>query len=165
MRSTERRGTRLYLVRHAAATIRSDRPTADWHLSPEGRAAVGVLATEPHWSGLCCLHTSPEAKAACTAQRIAACHGLPMYVVQDLREVENRTWVDQCRYRSQVQSYLEGDAVDAWEPKEAALGRMRGCIGAITTRHKGEEVAVVSHGLALTLYLAGLLGLDRKSVV
>jgi broad specificity phosphatase PhoE len=37
---------------------------------------------------------------------------------------------------------------------------MRAAIHAVTRRHPDEDVAIVSHGLVLTLWLTELLGLD-----
>ena len=150
---------RLYLVRHAAVTVRPDLPGPQWHLSPEGRAAAGALAGEPYWAQLRALHTSPEPKAVATAQRLAARHGRPIRIEPDLREVENRAWVGE-GYRELVRRYLAGDPIAGWEPREAALGRVRACIDGIVARYGKLDVGIVSHGLVLTVYLADLLGLD-----
>ena len=150
---------RLLLVRHAAVTVRPSAPGPQWHLSPEGRAAAGALADEPYWAELRGIHTSPEPKAVATAQRIAARHGLPIRIEQELREVENRGWVEE-GYEDQVRRYLAGETIDSWGPRDAALRRVRACIDGIVERHQGLEVGVVSHGLVLTLYLTDLLGLD-----
>ena len=154
---------RLYLVRHAAVTVRRDRPPADWHLSPEGRAGVAALADESCWANVSRLCTSPEPKAVATAQRIAARHGLPVVIERDLRETDGRAWTEPARHRELVRRYLAGEAVDAWEPRAAALDRVRSCIDAIVQRHAGEDAAVVSHGLVLTLWLTDLLGLDEAA--
>jgi broad specificity phosphatase PhoE len=151
--------TRLYLVRHSAVTVRPERPAPQWHLSPEGRAAADRLAEQPYWAGMRGLHTSPEPKAVATAQRIAARHGLPLRIERDLREVERRVWVDS-GYREQVRRYLAAEQIDGWEPRDAARDRVRACIDALAGRHAGLEAGIVSHGLVLTLYLAGLLSLD-----
>ena len=150
---------RLYLVRHAAVTIRKDQPGRQWHLSPEGRAAAGALAGEPYWADVCAFHTSPEPKALATAQRLAARHGRPIRIEPDLREVENRALVGE-GYRELVRRYLVGDAGAGWEPRDAALGRVRACVDGILARYGDVEVGIVSHGLVLTVYLADLLGLD-----
>lgn len=153
---------RLYLVRHAAVTVRPEQQPSQWRLSPEGRAATDALAGEPYWAGLRGLHTSPEPKAAATAQRIAARHGLPVWIERDLREVEGRAWVDE-GLQELVRRYLAGEAVEGWEPREEALGRVRSCIDAIAARPGNADVAVVSHGLILTVYLSDLLGLDASA--
>jgi broad specificity phosphatase PhoE len=153
---------RLYVVRHAAVTIRRDVPLPQWHLSPEGRAAAEALAEEPYWAEIAALYTSAEPKAVGTAQRIAARHGLPIRIDPDLREVDGRTWVAE-GYREQVRRYLAGEPVDGWEPREAALARVGSCIDGVVAANEGADVAVVSHGLVLTLCLAGLLDLDATA--
>ncbi|MEX0786453.1 MAG: histidine phosphatase family protein [Dehalococcoidia bacterium] len=151
---------RLYLVRHADVTIRPDLSGALWHLSAEGRRQAEELGTQPYWPGVRGLHTSPEPKAAGTAQRIAAPNGLPIRVEPDLREVEGRPFVEREVYLDQARRYLGGEDIEDWEPRDRALSRVRGCIASIIERHQGLEVGIVSHGLALTLYLSDLLGLD-----
>jgi len=151
---------RLYLVRHAAVTVKPGVPSSDWHLSAEGRAAAGQLAEEAFWSGVRGLHVSPEPKAIGTAERIAARHDLPVRIEPALREVARR-WAEG-DYSDVVRRYLAGETLDGWEPRDETLARVRSCIGRIVERHAGAEVAVVSHGLALTLYVSDLLGLDGE---
>jgi len=146
----------LYLVRHAAVTFRPDRPSAHWHLSPEGRAAAESLAEEPYWPQLAVVYTSPEPKACATAQRIAAPHGRAIRIERDLREVA-RPYVGD-GYEGLAQRYLAGEALDGWEPRAEALARVWACVDSIVAR--GEDAAAVLHGLALTLYLSDLLDLD-----
>lgn len=152
---------KLYLVRHAGVTVRPALRSADWHLSPEGRAAADALADEPFWPGARGIHTSPEPKACATAQRIAARHGLPIRIEPELREVE-RPWMGE-GYADAVRRYLAGQAIDGWDGRDEALARLRGCIEGIVERRQGLEAGVVSHGLALTLYLSDLLGLDAEA--
>lgn len=150
---------RLYLVRHAAVTVRPELPSAQWHLSPEGRAAAEALAEAEYFASLATVYSSPKPKAVAIAQRIAARHGLRLQIERDLHEID-RPWTDES-YREQVRRYLASETVDGWEARDGALARVRGCIDAIVS--SGEDAAVVSHGLALTLYLADLLGLDGGS--
>ncbi|MEX1253271.1 MAG: histidine phosphatase family protein [Dehalococcoidia bacterium] len=152
---------RLYLVRHAAVAVREDRPSSQWYLSEEGRAAAEALAAEPYWAEVHALHCSSEPKATGTAQRIAARHGLPVYIEPDLREVE-RPWAGE-GYRDLVRRYLAGEAVAGWEARAAALERVRRCVARINEGAGGRDTAIVSHGLLLTLYLSDLLDLDSAA--
>ena len=152
---------RLYLVRHAAVAVRPDAPAAQWRLSPEGRAGAEALGAERFWADVASIATSPEPKAVATAQRIAAPHGLPLRIEPDLREVE-RGWAGE-GYRELVRRYLAGEVVDGWEPREQVVGRVRACIDRTVAANAGRAVAVASHGLALTLYVAYLLGLDAAA--
>jgi len=147
---------RIYLVRHAAVTVRPGQPIAQWHLSPEGRDAALALGDEQYWSNLSVVHTSPEPKAVATAQRIAAPHGLEIRIDADLREVE-RPWVEG-GYDEAARRYLAGEPLAGWEPRNDALARVRGAIERIGSRN--EDAAAVSHGLVLTLYVSDLLDLD-----
>ncbi len=149
---------KVYLVRHGAVTVQPGLPPAQWHLSPQGRAAADTLADEPFWPHVRGIHTSAEPKAEATAQRIAARHALPIRIEPELREVE-RPWTEG-DYAAAVRRYLAGEALDGWEPRDQALARVRSRIDGIVERHEGVDVAIVSHGLALALYLAALLGLD-----
>lgn len=149
---------KVYLVRHGAVTVRPDLPLAQWHLSPEGRAGVDALADKLFWPQVRGIHASAEPKAEATAQRIAARHALPIRIETELREVE-RPWTEG-DYAAAVRRYLAGEALAGWEPRDQALARVRSCIDGIVKRHEGLDVAIVSHGLALTLYLAALLDLD-----
>lgn len=153
---------RLYLIRHGAVTVRPDRPGVGWHLSAEGRAKVETLAEQDHWAGLDGLFTSPEPKAAATAQRIAAPNELRIHIERDLREVENRSWVEE-GYADQVRRYFAGEATGDWEKRGSALDRVRTCIGSIVQQGEGRDVGVVAHGLVLTLYVADLLELADES--
>lgn len=152
----------VYLVRHAGVAVRPERPSTEWHLSAVGREAAQSLSQEPHWAGLRGLHTSPEPKALGTAQRIAAANGQRLLVEPDLREVGRRAWVAE-GYSELVRGYLGGTEVGAWEARDSALGRVRRSIDGIAARERGHDVAVVSHGLVLTLYLAALLDLDPSA--
>lgn len=154
---------KLYLIRHAAVNVRADLPGPQWRLSPEGRAAAEVLGEEPHWAELQLLCTSPEPKAAGTAQRIAARHGLPIRIEPDLREVEGRAWVGGAEYRIIAQRYLAGEPVEGWEARATALNRLRTCVKSISDGPGYSKVGVVSHGLILTIYLADLLDLDTET--
>ncbi|MEX2158809.1 MAG: histidine phosphatase family protein [Dehalococcoidia bacterium] len=150
---------RLYLVRHAAVVVRPETSSRHWHLSPEGRAAAEALAREPYWPSIALVYSSAEVKAIATAQRIAAPHELAIRIERALGEVE-RPWTNAV-YEDLVRRYLAGEPVEGWEPRDAALGRVRSCIDAIVTI--GEDAAVVSHGLALTLYVSDLLDLDADA--
>jgi broad specificity phosphatase PhoE len=152
---------RLVLVRHAQVTVDRRRAVADWHLSPEGRAAADALAREPVWDGVDAVATSPEPKAAATAQRIAAALSLPLRFEPDLREVEGRAWVEG-GYSELARRHLGGGEVAGWEPRAAALDRVRRCIDRIAAARPATAAALVSHGLVLTLYVSDALSLDAS---
>jgi len=150
---------RLHLIRHAEVTPRPERPGPSWHLSSAGREAAEHLGAAERWASCAAVFSSPEPKAVATAQRIAAPHELPLRIDRDLREVDGRPWSDD--YRADVQRYLAGEALAGWEARDEALARMRQAVARIADA--GEEAAIASHGLVLTLYLADLGALDADA--
>jgi broad specificity phosphatase PhoE len=126
----------MLLVRHAAVVVDPEAPSREWPLSDEGRRAAAALEL-PCRPAL----TSPEPKA----RETAALAGLDPRVDDRLREVE-RPWSD--AYVALVERYLDGDDVPGWEPRAAALARMRAALD-------GFDGVAVSHGLVISLF-AGL---------
>jgi broad specificity phosphatase PhoE len=153
----------LYLARHAAVVPRPDQPAASWHLSPAGRSAAEALAAANSWPALARLYSSAEPKAIATAQRIAARNGLPLSIEPRLCEVE-RPWTED-DYRELAHHYLRGEAVEGWEERSAASKRIDGAVRDVVAAHGAADVGIVSHGLVLSLYLAGVLGLDGPATV
>lgn len=148
---------RLYLVRHAAVNVVAERPSSGWHLSPEGRGAAEVLAQQAYWKKIQTVYSSPEPKAVATAQRAAAPNGLPMRIEPELREVE-RPWGE--GYEELVRRYLADERLEGWEDGGRALARIRAVIARLPERGEDAAVAIVSHGLLITLYIKHLVGLD-----
>lgn len=73
-----------------------------------------------------------------------------------LREVD-RPFVP--RFDEAVTSYLSGTALDGWEDAAAVVRR----VGAVVREH-GDDVIYVTHGTALTLYVASrCVGVDPVS--
>jgi broad specificity phosphatase PhoE len=148
----------LYLVRHASVDPRPGQPSAIWRLSPQGRAGADALAAEDCWAWLTRVYSSAEPKAIATAQRIAMRNALPLSIEPALGEVE-RPWVD-ANYKAEARRYLSGELLEGWETRGAATARIQAAIHRIDASHAEADVAVVSHGLILSLYLSDLLALD-----
>jgi broad specificity phosphatase PhoE len=152
---------RLVFIRHAAVTFGPDMPSRDWHLSPAGRATAEALAVNEVWQTINVVYASSEPKAISTAQRIAAPSGLPLFIEPDLREVE-RPWVGEGSYRTVAERFLRGESIDGWEDAAAVERRVSMALERIAGIG---PAAIVSHGLALTLILALVLGLTDEQAV
>jgi broad specificity phosphatase PhoE len=150
--------TRLVLVRHAAVELVDGVPADQWVLTDEGRRAAAEVARWPGWAGVTVLASSPEPKALGTAAPIAHATGLDVRVELDLREVERprQRLVPRAELVELTRQYLEGEPVAGWEPAAEVRRRVTACIERIVASDDG-EVAVVSHGLALSLYLGSSL--------
>jgi broad specificity phosphatase PhoE len=150
----------LYLVRHGRTQPDPDTPAALWPLSEAGRAETARLATDPRWAEVACFYSSPEEKAIVTARLLAEPHGRAVEIVPDLREVE-RGLAFFADYEAAVLPFFArpAESVHGWERAVDAGRRVATCLKEIGGRAGDGPVAVVSHGLALTLGLAVLVPL------
>jgi broad specificity phosphatase PhoE len=148
----------LYLVRHAH-TQRSALPVEMWPLSELGLEQAHRLAELPFWPEVHIICSSIEPKALQTAQIVTERHSLPIEPVYDLRELR-RTGGPIPDYEAAVREVLENPlrSYHGWEPAGEAQTRVMEAIERALIYHEGETLAIVSHGLALTLYLAYLAG-------
>ena len=158
---------RLFLVRHAHVDVDTERPAHDWRLSEQGREAARQLGASPRWTDLSLIASSPEPKAVATAEPIAAAAALSLRVEQDLREVRRgATWtVGENAYVRLVGEYFAHPErpADGWEPAPEAQRRVVRCIERLLAESEG-DVCAVSHGLALSLYIASLDGRATPSL-
>ena len=149
----------LYLVRHAHS-LQTALPVETWPLSDLGRQQAQRLAESPFWPEVQIICSSWEPKALQTAQIVAARRDLPVEPIFDLRELRRPGGpVDD--YESAVRQAFNNPttSVNGWEPAGEAQTRIVTTIERLLMLHEDETLAVVSHGLALTLYLADLTGI------
>ena len=146
----------LYLIRHAH-TQQTALPVETWHLSDLGLLQAQRLAEQPFWQDVHIICASVEPKALQTAQIVSERHDLPVEPSFDLRELR-RPGDPVGDYEAVVREVLENPtrSVNGWEPAGEAQTRVMTAIERLLMLHENETLAVVSHGLALTLYLAYL---------
>ena len=144
----------VYLVRHAHVVVSEDVPAREWPLSDAGRRDAERLGRSPAWHEIALVAAGPEPKMLGTAEPIAAAAGRAPRREPDLGEVERgATWTAGAeRYRALVQGFFAGDSPPGWEPRDRARARVASCIERLLDEAAG-PLAVVSGGLALTLYL------------
>ena len=142
--------SRVYLIRHAQTDPRSNVPSPEWGLSDEGRAAARRLALRDEWLDVALVAASPEHKARATAEPIAEAAALDLRLDPDLREA-GRPWVEG-DYAAVARRYLTGEDIPGWEQADDVRERMERSVRALALE-AGGSLAVVSHGLALSLHL------------
>jgi alpha-ribazole phosphatase len=145
---------RLLLCRHAEA---GNAEQAD-------ELARSLAAVE-----LACVYTSPLARAAATAQAVAAPHGLSPIVRDDLREIDLGE-VDGLQfeeYPEELQSALLTKPASVRFPGGETYDELRLRISAalaeIAALHPEETVATISHAGAIRAALATLLGVPAEA--
>jgi broad specificity phosphatase PhoE len=167
--------TALYLIRHAETTWNAERRMQgrqDAPLSERGRRQVERLAEAMRRVPLAAVYASSLGRARRTAQPIADAHGLLVYPVDDLREIDQGAWED--RVLEEIEA-RDGDLLRAWweAPESVRLpggeslhevqARSVAAVRAIAGRHVGRPVAVVAHGGVNKTILLSVLGAPLAS--
>jgi broad specificity phosphatase PhoE len=145
----------LYLIRHARTQMMGT--TAElWPLSEEGRRQAGVLARQGFWREVELIFSSPEPKALRTAKPAARRWDIPLEAVDHLRELRRPRLVPD--YEKTIRHLFAEPEVSiaGLEPAAQVGARATRCIKALVAAHPGQTLAVVSHGLILTIFLAQL---------
>jgi broad specificity phosphatase PhoE len=162
---------RLLLARHGESTWNAERRfqgSTDIPLSARGRAQAGALARGLRPYRVRAAYVSPYRRARETAELALTGTGVPVVVVDELRELSLGQWegctVDEVRAR-------DGDPYVAWlraphdcpppdsEPLPVVSDRVRAAVDRIAAAHpNGDDVLVVSHGGVISVYACALLG-------
>lgn len=157
-------GASLILVRHGRPAIDPDTPSTTWPLCPEGREAVEALAGKIAAYRPVAVVASPEPKATETAHIIAARLGTPVDVDPGLHEHKRRhlSFGTEEAFREKIARIFASpnQPVGGIETAEEACERLAGALA----QHKGRPLVAVTHGTALSLYVARLLGCDAHDL-
>ena len=147
--------TQLYLIRHAHTQLTGD--VADrWSLSEKGQRDANILARQDFWRNVTLILSSPEHKARQTASPAVQHWGIPLEIADCLRElhrprlVQNYQQVIARCFSNPEQSFA------GMETASQAAERITRCLKELVAVHPDQTLAIVSHGLVLTLFLAQL---------
>lgn len=159
---------KLLLIRHSAPTLDGTVPASRWHLSGEGRRLCAPLAAHlaPHRPSV--VVASVEPKAAETARLVAGILGIPWETMDDLHEHERPLAglaPSRDEFRAQVARLLRNpdDLVFGAETGAEARTRFASAIHALLEKHPTGNVAVVTHGTVMALFVGHVTGLDPVS--
>ncbi len=149
---------KLYLIRHAQTKQERQQESNQWHLSEQGCQQAGALAQESFWSHVDLIVVSSEPKTRLTIEPVVAAWGIP--VVEDARfdEVYRGGWIND--YAAQVRRFFATpeQSAEPWESAADALDRFLGGLASLQEAYGNQTLALVGHGLILSLYRAYLLG-------
>lgn len=150
--------SKLILVRHAAPATDGGVAPNQWPLSDAGRQSCRELARvlAPYWPAA--LVASREAKAAETAALLARTLGGPYSTAPGLQEHAraNVGWLGLPEYQAGIAAVFArpGQVAFGDESADQAYERFRTAVTAILDRHPDENVALVTHGTVLTLFVS-----------
>lgn len=149
---------KLVLIKHARPSVDPTSPSSQWTLSTEGIASCGPLAEALKPLALDVLISSTEPKAIQTAQHVAGHLSLQSHALPGLEE-HHRDTVPHLATRD----FLASMAQVFKQPRRRILGEetahqaserfLKGIADAID-RHPAGNIAVVTHGTVIALYLA-----------
>lgn len=146
---------RLFLIRHARPRMMGD-AAERWSLSQKGRREAGILARHDFWREVDLIFSSPEPKALQTAEPAARRWGIPLQVIDCLRELRRPRLVPDYE-KAIARLFADPDkSIASIEPAAQGAERITRCLEELVAAHRGQTLAVVSHGLVLTLFLAQL---------
>ena len=163
--------TTIYLIRHAEAEGNLYRRIqGHWNgqVTPRGQKQIDALAERFRNVPIDAVYSSDLQRTKDTAGAILKYHDLQLETTPRLREAnlgvwEGRPWGD-VEYESPEQMYYFNHDPAKWDIPQCehfpeVQARMRSVLAEIASRHDGQTVAVVSHGVAIRSFLASALGI------
>jgi broad specificity phosphatase PhoE len=158
---------KLILVRHSLPVITGEEPASHWRLSEEGRRRCEPLAKLLAAHTPSAIITSMEPKAIETGQIVSERLGIPVAASPNLHEHE-RPGTDLNtaeQFQAKVARLLEkpGELVFGAETGEEACMRFSAAVDDGMRKHPAGNVAIVSHGTVMSLFVARAAGIDPVS--
>ena len=152
----------LIFIRHSLSQVDFTLPANQWHLSEEGFRRLSLVPPYLSGYGLTRIVSSQEPKALETAQTLAQSIHLNLEVRiglhEHLRPQVMSFSVDQ--FESQVAAFFTfpDQLVFGSETADQAFRRFSGAINQLISDYPSENLAIVSHGTVISLFVSRLTG-------
>jgi broad specificity phosphatase PhoE len=152
-------GRKLILVRHSLPEMVAGVPASQWWLSVEGRRRCEKLAERLVAYNLAAVVASEEPKAVETGQTVADALGLSFETAPGLHEHERGVVRDiggREEFGARVVRFFEhpGELVLGCETADQAHARFTAAVARVLEKHPVGNLALVSHGTVMTLFIA-----------
>jgi broad specificity phosphatase PhoE len=155
---------RLLLIRHAAPLILQDAPAREWPLAEDGRQACEEFVGRLAEYRVTAIISSAEVKTQETAAILAARLGLTPDVDAGLNEQrrENVLFMGRADFEAAIRRlFVEPDTlVFGQETATQAYTRFAGAVQRALAAHPNGDVALVTHGTVMTLYVERHAGVE-----
>jgi broad specificity phosphatase PhoE len=157
--------TNLVFVRHSQTQPNPDIPSRLWGLTAEGRRRCVALARQLIPYNLDVIVTSEEAKAMETGELVAQELGVPWWVMANLHEHQRET----VPYFGSHEEFLGAVSRLFSRPNELVFGdetahqageRFVGAVKSVLAIYPQENIAIVTHGTVLSLFVGQLAEVD-----
>ena len=157
----------LVLVKHSLPEIEPAVPSREWHLSEEGRARSRILAEKLDQYDLDVIVSSNEPKAIETAGISARRLNVPVEVIKGLHEHErsNVGFLEKERFEPSIARFFSRptELVFGEETADAAYDRFSKAVHGLSDRFMQANVALVTHGTVLSLFVSRTSALEPFS--
>ena len=150
----------LILVKHALPQIDPTVPANQWRLSEEGRVRARVLAQNLAQHRPDLIFSSVDPKAVETAQIVGDALDKPVEVVEGLHEHDRRNvkFLDKKEFEESIAQFFAQPDVLTFgnETADQAHHRFSQAVAGITAKHPNNNLALITHGTVLTLFVSRL---------
>ena len=155
----------LVLVKHSMPEIEPDRPASAWKLGEVGRRRSELLAARLRGVSPEVIWSSREPKAIETAELVAKEFGVPVEIADGLEEHhrDNEPFLSSKeKFEEAVERFFRypNRLVFGTETAEQARNRFAAAIDKVIGAGEADSI-VVTHGTVMTLYVAGVAGVQR----
>jgi len=152
----------LLLIRHSIPDIRANIPADRWGLSLTGRACSETLARRLEVYSPQVMITSMESKSIETGEIIAGHFGIESVTAQGLHEHvrDNVGYLELLDFEKRLAAFFSQPEklMLGRETANQALGRFSTALEKALTRFPSGNIAVVTHGTVLTLWVTRITG-------
>ncbi len=152
---------RLYLITHAHTQQDRTADATHWQLSAQGIEQAHRLAQQPFWVEVTQIVLSSEAKTRLTVASVLGERNLPVWVDDRFDELHRPGWVKEYALHVQQAFAQPEQRAGEWEAADVARQRFLAGLSTVIDKFAESTVALVGHGLTLSLYRAWLLGQPR----
>lgn len=154
----------VILIKHASPTVEPRIAPSKWTLSEVGRQSCARLSVALRAFGPAAFFTSPQPKASETAAIVAAHFGATATACDGLREHDETGapfFESETAFAKAVGEFFArpGERVLGAESARETLVRFAAEVDGLRQETRG-PIAVVSHGRAISLFVAARAGLD-----
>jgi len=153
---------KLILIKHSAPEVVPGTPSEAWRLSDEGIKRCAPLAEFLEGYLPFSLVCSEETKAVETAAQVAKQLNITHETAPDLEEHDrsNVPYMPSAQFISMMELFFRKpkELVLGAETADTALARLRSAIDEIITQKGEQDVAVISHGTVIALFVAHCTG-------
>lgn len=157
--------SRLILIRHSISRQDPTTPSHNWSLSEEGRSRCQILSEHLRAYRVDRIFTSDESKALQTAEHLADGLLIDFEIAPDLHETcratvpyfDNLDDFHTAVHEAMLHPYR---IVFGEETFDYAFQRFDRTLRLLMEQHYGENLAIVTHGTVMSLFIARYSGMD-----